>query len=179
MTSYQFERFPSRVAKRFGTLSPSDVNACYQLVLSMEGNILRVNRRNPKANSARVLEAITLTLIQLTDRLDQTATDVSGFQNPENLQLKNALMSAFDPLTNNAMVPKLREMIRDADLRDPALYRRIYPGPIRVLLYLKSTAEHCIRTHGSDGFIRYLYSFIGDKVPHDEVMNWAMLLLPS
>ena len=66
----QFELISRRIEKRFGKMKKGEEDAHAMTLFVMESNLLKVHRKNPKANSRRLKEAINLTLHKVNDYLE-------------------------------------------------------------------------------------------------------------
>ena len=65
MQLYQFEKIYSQMEKEFGKIRKGEEETYAMLLLPMEGNVLKIHREFPGANSRRLREAIALALFDV------------------------------------------------------------------------------------------------------------------
>ena len=87
--------------QRYGRIHKGDEEVHAMMLFPMESNLLKVHRRHPDSNSRRLKEAICLTLHTINGYLTDEQPDVKGFENPDNLRLRDAMLYSFDPFTND------------------------------------------------------------------------------
>ena len=164
-----------KMEKRFGKIRSIDDGPHAMILFPMESNLLKVHRKNPEANTRRLFEAICLVLHMVDDYLEEKKTDVEQFETEENIQLRDALLMAFDPFTN-ADVNDAMCMGWDIDLGDADNLEEYMKLPVQCILWINDSAERWVKKNGSDGYFRFLENWMGQKVDHDDVMNYALLV---
>ena len=65
MQLYQFEKIYSQMEREFGKIRKGEEETYAMLLLPMEGNVLKIHREFPGANSRRLREAIALALFDV------------------------------------------------------------------------------------------------------------------
>ena len=65
MQLYQFEKIYSQMEREFGKIRKGEEETYAMLLLPMEGNVLKIHREYPGANSRRLREAIALALFDV------------------------------------------------------------------------------------------------------------------
>ena len=65
MQLYQFEKIYSQMEREFGKIRKGEEETYAMLLLPMEGNVLKIHREFPGANSRRLREAIALALFDI------------------------------------------------------------------------------------------------------------------
>ena len=178
MNSYQFEKFPSRMAKKYGKIPKGKEDYYAMTLFSMEGNLLKVHRQHPSSNSWRVLEAISLALIEVEGHINGETSDIAKFENEDNLRLKYALLMAFDPYTNPEIREGFTEMTK-ADLSNPASMEKYYKSPIMCILRILDSVNLWMNQQGSNGYFDFLESFIGKRIKNDGKMNYSISVDPE
>ena len=104
MQLYQFEKIYSQMEREFGKIRKGEEETYAMLLLPMEGNVLKIHREFPGANSRRLREAIALALFDVKVNYSGEEYDTGKFRNRENEMLERALLIAFDPYTNHEIM---------------------------------------------------------------------------
>ena len=73
--------------------------------------LLTAHRLNRACDSRRVLEAVPLVLYAVGSCLTGQEYDLSAFENPENLNLKHAILMAFNPFANAELRKEAEEEV--------------------------------------------------------------------
>lgn len=107
MQLYQFEKIYSQMEREFGKIRKGEEETYAMLLLPMEGNVLKIHREFPGANSRRLREAIALALFDVKVNYSGEEYDTGKFRNRENEMLERALLMAFDPYTNHEIMELL------------------------------------------------------------------------
>lgn len=173
MNEYQFQQVVRRMEKRYGKMKRGEEDRYAMLLYPMESNLLKVHRQNPEANSRRLEEAISLVLHEIESRLLGEDRDVVQYENRGNTLLKEALLQAFDPFTNEEIYTVLKEDgIIDPEIQeDLATY---YKEPVICVLRIKDSVEHWVKRSGSDGYFKFLEEWLGNKVAGDNQMDYSI-----
>jgi len=173
MNQNQFEMITRNMQKRYGKIRNGDEEIHSMMLFPMESNLLKVYRKHQEANSRRLKEAILLALYQVSDRLTGAKTDVGKFESSENLLLRDALLSAFDPFANEEIAAVLQEE-GQLDLNDRDVLEKYYKEPVLCLLRIRDSVEHWEKRGGSNGYFEFLNEWLGGKVPDDGKMNFSI-----
>ena len=115
MQLYQFEKIYSQMEREFGKIRKGEEETYAMLLLPMEGNVLKIHREYPGANSRRLREAIALALFDVKVNYSGEEYDTGKFRNRENEMLERALLMAFDPYTNHEIMELLKEQFHVED----------------------------------------------------------------
>lgn len=170
MQKYQFEKVYKTMKKEFGNIRKGEEDPYYALMYAMEGNALKVQRKNPKSNSYRMKEAITLVLWDIWNQLSDEITEVDEFRNEDNSKLEYALLMAFDPYTNQDIQDYIDQEIKDFDLR------KHYTCPVRALLRIRESIDIWEKRMGSDGYFKMYERDFGKLFSKDdEEMKFAII----
>lgn len=164
MNQYQFEKIEQRMAKQFGRMKRSELElyVCHMQV--METNMLRVLRKEASIKGDEVRNAILLTLHEINQRLRSEKEEMSEFEADVNLQLKHALLMAFDPYTN----PEVRMVLdQKFGIREPE--EDYYLVPVRSLLRILDSVNAWTKQYGKDGYRNLLEAQFGNNVTDDEL----------
>ena len=141
----------------------------------MEGNLLKINRKYPASNSRRLREAIFITLHQIDSYLTGEKADTGSFENEDNIRLKDALMYVFDPFSNEEVKAILTEK-SELDLEDRKQLESYYREPVQCILRILDSVDHWEKRSGSNGYFQFMENWLGEKVPRDDKLNYAILL---
>lgn len=184
MNRYTFEKIVKRMADQFGTIQRGQEDPYNPLFFTIESNVLKVHRRNPKANSRSFREALLLALNMINLRLTGRQDDLSSFETLENKELLHALLYAFDPYTNGELadlVKKDAAIHAGVDEIDdyPADYLQLYYAiPVRCMIRLVESIDTWEKMLGSNGYFKSIESTIGKQVKKDDSeLNTAALLI--
>jgi len=147
---------------------------CFALELaSIEGNLLKTFRRNRTHNGRRALEAIKICLFIIDGYINACEYDLSKYITPENKSLVNAILMAFDPFTNE----EVREALgSEYNWHSPDVLSEFFTHPIQCLLRLEESVELWTKRNGPDGYFNFIEEFMGHMVPHDDKMNFTVMM---
>ena len=171
----QFELIIRKMEKRYGKIQKGKEDASAMTLFPMESNLLKIYRKYPEANSDRLHEAICLALHKLEDYLQGKETDLSKFETPENIRLRDALLMSFDPFTNNG----IREILCEEygmNLEDGKSFEEYLREPVMCVIRIQDSLEHWEKRMGRNGYFLFLDNWMGDKVSRDDEMHYAIMV---
>ncbi len=184
MNRYNFEKIVKRMSDAFGTIERGQEDSYNAIFFTLESNALKVNRRNPKADSRSFREALLMALHTVNMRLTGKEEDLTAFQTPENIELLHALLYAFDPFTNQELDSFVK---RDAatwagvdEIDDyPTDYLRIYYTiPVKCMIRLIESVDTWEKLLGSNGYFTSIEGTVGNAVDrNDSKLNTTAFLL--
>ena len=174
MQKAQFVQIYKRMARDFGTMRKGDEDTYAMTLFPMESNSLKVHRQFPDSNSRRLREAIALVLWGIQERCGGRAVDVSKFRNVANQRLEQALLKAFDPFANEAVMEAIGESFEEDEPTREEL-RDYYRTPVKCLLRIEDSIDHWERRAGSNGYFNFLETSIGHMVKGTD-MNFSVIL---
>ena len=175
MKLFEFEKIAWKMEKQFGKISKGDEESHAMVLFPMEGNLLKINRKYPASNSRRLHEAIFITLHQIDSYLTGEKADTGSFENEDNIRLKDALMYVFDPFSNEEVKAILTEK-SELDLEDREQLESYYREPVQCILRILDSVDHWEKRSGSNGYFQFMENWLGEKVPRDDKLNYAILL---
>ena len=117
--------------------------------------MLKKFRRNHAANGRRALEAVTLVLHTVEGYLTGKPADVASFENPKNVELRDALLYAFDPFAND----EFREIISQEmgkDLTDKSFLEDYYRDPVLCIMRIRDSIDLWTKEMGRDGYFGFI-----------------------
>lgn len=173
MNEYQFQQVARRMEKRYGKMKRNEEGKYACLLYPMESNLLKVHRRNPEANSRRLEEAIFLVLHEVEGRVSGGEVDTGQYENKGNALLKEALLQAFDPFTNEDISAVLQER-GNLSIETPENLEAYYKEPVICLLRIKESIEVWTKRNGSDGYFKFLEEWLGSEVAEDNQLNYSI-----
>jgi len=168
MQYYQFERIFSQMEKECGKVKSGQEEHHAMILLPLEGNALKVHRKNPSSNSRSLSEAIALVLFAIKERYTGQTFNTDSFRDDHNSRLEKALLMAFDPFTNE----EIKELITSQtsiDLSNHDELHDYYVEPIRCLLRIKDSIDTWIKHNGSNEYFDFVEQFMGSKIHGDEM----------
>lgn len=170
---YKLERISSRMAKEFGTIPKGDEELYSVLLHPMEGNLLKLYRKNPDMNGRHAVEAIKMCLLKVDEYIRGVDYDFSRFVNDENQAFLNGLLASFDPFTNQEIydiVNKSNELGTQEGLKE-------YFGlPIKCLLRIEKSIDFWTDQYGNNGYFQFIEDQIGHLIDDSDKMNFAVRL---
>lgn len=154
MQLYQFERIYSQMEKEFGKIKKGNEEE-YMMQLSMlEGNVLKIHREDPNANSRRLREAIALVLFDIKSHYTNDTYDVEDFRNEENEKLEKALLKVFDPFSNEEIKENIGNDFKEEQLFE---YYRVW---VMCLLRIKESIDTWEKRMGSNGYFLFIEQYM-------------------
>ncbi|WMJ90275.1 hypothetical protein [Anaerocolumna sp. MB42-C2] len=175
VTQYQFDKICTQMKNQYGTIKKGSEDGHSMMLFPMEGNLLKIHRKNPTANSRRLLEAISLALFQIKGYLTDEEYDISSFQTAENEKLLKALLMAFDPFTNKEIHDAL-EQTSSIDLNNRGKLQFLFQEPIICMLRIKDSVDMLIKSMGADGYFTFTEQYMGSSIPQDEDMKYSIYI---
>ena len=169
---YTFDHISSSMKKTFGMVRKGTEDAFAMELATIEGNLLRINRRNKIYNGRRALEAIKICLFIIDGYINGYEYDLSNYKTPENEPLVEAVLMAFDPYTNEDILEALGNEFGQNSLDN---LRAFFTHPIQCLLRIEESIALWTKRDGSDGYFIFIEGFMGHMVPHDEKMNFTVM----
>ncbi|MDO8548822.1 MAG: hypothetical protein Q7S39_01545 [Ignavibacteria bacterium] len=170
---YKLERISSRMAKEFGTI-PKGYEEQYRVLLDpMEGNLLKLHRKNPDMNGRYATEAIKMCLLKVDGYIRGVDYDFSRFVNDENQAFLNGLLASFDPFTNREIydiVNKSNELEKTEGLKG------YFKLPIKCLLRIEKSIDLWTEQYGNNGYFEFIEDQIGHLFDNTDKMNFAVRL---
>ncbi|MCI9123926.1 MAG: hypothetical protein HFH35_07600 [Eubacterium sp.] len=173
MQFYQFERVYAQMEKEFGKVRKGEEEFYSMLLLPLEGNVLKIHRKFPSANSRRLREAIALVLFDIMGKCIGETADTDKFRNEENEKLEKALLMAFDPYTNVEIMEILKEQNETEEFTQDML-KNYYKIPVMCLGRIKDSIDTWEKRAGSNGYFDFIESYMGSQIQGEE-MNFSIM----
>lgn len=139
----------------------------------MEGNLLKLNQKDPARNGRRAIEAIHMCLLKIDGYINGTDYDFSRFITDENKTLLQGLLMSFDPFTNQDVSSIVSGTY---DLNSPESLRRYFATPVKCLLMIEKSIELWSGELGANGYFDFIEDQIGHLVEKDEKMDYTVEL---
>ena len=174
MQLYQFEKIYSQMEKEFGKIRKGDEETYSMLLLPMESNALKIQRKFPASNSRRMKEAIALVLFDIKSRCTGESFDTGNFRNEDNERLETALLMAFDPYTNSEIKELLISRGRQHEL-DLKKMQQYYKIPVMCLLRIKASIDTWEKNAGTNGYFDFIEGYMGTSITGDEMKYSVMM----
>ncbi len=168
MQLYQFEKIYSQMEKEFGAIQLGEEAPYADLLLPIEGNLLKAYRQNPASNSRRLREAIALALYTLKSNYTGEEFLLDKFRDKDNGKLEHTILMTFDPLANSEIRMLLAENPK-VNLEDPESLKAYYARPILCLLRIKASVDIWEKRIGPNGYFESIESIIGTEISGNEM----------
>lgn len=171
MDNYKMVKIPSRMAKVFGTI-PKGREDMYNLMLfPLEGNLLKLYRRDRKGTGRDAIDAIRICLLKIDGYLNEIEYDFNNFITDNNKPFVDGLLAGFDPFTN----PEIYDVAIDfVDLNSKEDLNKYFQDPVRCLLRIEKSMKLWTQEFGANGYFSFIESQIGSIVERDEKMNYTI-----
>lgn len=173
MDYYKFERISLKMAKEFGTIKRGDEDLYSFMLHPMEGNLLKLHRKDPARNGRRAIEAIHMCLLKIDGYINGIDYDFSRFIDDENKALLEGLLMSFDPFTNREIFSIAS---RTYDFNSSEDLRSYFENPIKCLLRIEKSIETWTEELGVNGYFDFIEDQIGHLVERDEKMDYSVPL---
>ena len=171
--NYNIERIPSRMVKEFGIIKKGDEELYSFILHPMEGNLLKLHRKDPARNGRRAIEAIRMCLLKIDGYIRGVDYDFSKFITDENKAFLEGLLMSFDPFTNQEVFSVVD---RTYDLNSPEDLKRYFETPVKCLLRIEKSIELWTEELGNNGYFDFIENHIGHTVDNDEKMDYSVEL---
>lgn len=139
----------------------------------MEGNLLKLHRKDPTRNGRRAIEAIRMCLLKIDGYINGIEYDFSRFITDENKAFLEGLLMSFDPFTNHEVSGIAS---RTYDLNSSEGLKRYFATPVKCLLRIEKSIELWTGELGNNGYFNFLEDQIGHLVDKDEKMDYTIEL---
>lgn len=170
---YKLEKISSKMAKEFGMIKRGDEELYSFMLHPMEGNLLKLHRKDTARNGRCAIEAIRMCLLKIDGYINETDYDFSIFITDENKALLEGILMSFDPFTN----PEVSSIAsRTCDLNSSEDLKRYFTTPVKCLLRIEKSIELWTRELGINGYFNFIEDQIGYFVKKDEKMNYTVEL---
>jgi hypothetical protein len=161
------------MAKEFGTIKRGDEELYSFMLYPMEGNLLKLHRKDPARNGRRAIEAIHMCLLKIDGYINGINYDFSRFIDDENEVLFEGLLMSFDPFTNREVFSIAS---RTYDLNSSEDLRSYFENPVKCLLRIEKSIELWTGKLGVKGYFNFIEDQIGHHVARDEKMDYSVHL---
>ena len=169
---YTFERISQNMAKRFGTIKKGGEDDYSYLLLSMESNLLKANRKLRVNNGKRAIEAIHVCLLKVDGYLNQIEYDLDEHITDDNKFFVDALLMSFDPFTNDEVFPIVEQQYQ---VDSPADLQEYFKIPVMCLLRVEKSIEFWTKELGTNGYFSFFEGQMGKHVLKDDKMTFSVL----
>ncbi len=168
--TYKLNRISSLIAKEFGTIpkGEEDEEPYWQILFSIESNILRVHRKNNLFVGSRTIEAIKISLLILDGYIKGIEYDYSRFANEANQAFMQAILMSFDPFTNPEIKRKLKK-----DRYMPNV-KEYFTLPIKCLLRIEKSIKLWSEDFGGNGYFQIIEETMGKGVKDNNKINFSI-----
>ena len=167
ISSYStFERISSKMAREFGRMKKGKEESYALLLLPIESNLLKANRKCGINNGRRAIEAIRLCLFKIEGYVNGWEYDFGQYLTSDNRDYLDAVLYAVDPGFNDelsAVVSQWYDMSRADDLRE------YFSLPVKCLLRIEDSIQMWTKEGGASGYFDFLESTFGVAVGDDKM----------
>lgn len=154
-------------------MKKGEENYYAMLLFPMESNLLKIWRNYPDSNGRRLDEAILLVLHTIKSHTDGEELDLEKYETADNKRLKDALLAAFDPFTNEEIGKVMEET--GINMEDKDTVYEFYRVPVMCILRIRDSVKRWSKEMGINGYFIFLERNIGSEIPKDEKMNYSVI----
>lgn len=173
MDYYKLERISSRMAKEFGTIPKSDEEEYSFLLYPMEGNLLKLHRKDSLGNGRHAIDAIHMCLLKIDGYINGIEYDYDRFITDENRAFLEGLLASFDPFTNQEIFTIANKTY---DLNSSDDLKKYFETPVKCLLRIEKSIELWTKELGVNGYFKFIEEQMGHLVEKDDKMNYTLML---
>lgn len=168
--AYKLNRISSLMAKEFGTIpkGEEDEEPYWQILFSLESNILRVHRKNNLFAGSRAIEAIRMSLLIIDGYIKGIEYGYSRFTNEANQTFMQAILMSFDPFINPEIKRKLKKDKYILNVKD------YFTLPIRCLLRIEKSIKLWSEDFGENGYFQIIEGTMGKGVKDNNKIDFSI-----
>lgn len=171
VSRYMLDKIGSRMAKRFGTIPKGEEDPYYLQMYSMEGNLLKLHRRDPSKNGNDALEAVGMCLLTVDGYLQDLEYDFNSVSNDKNSVFCRGLLMSFDPFTNE----EVKEVLgSEYDWNAKKVKEEYYEAPIKCILRIAKSISLWTEEFGPNGYFIFMEDQIGKLVGDNDELDFAV-----
>ena len=170
MNQYQFKKIEQRMIRQFGKMKEAETDSCSMIAFCIESNLLVRARTMPDIKESDITNAYLLALHRVDQLLRGVEEDLSEFETDNIRVLENAVLMAFDPITN----PEIQAALQ-LDMTNSAAVRSFYELPVKTILRTLQSVEFWNKNNGHHGYLRMLERDVA-KLMKDEEMHFVVLV---
>jgi hypothetical protein len=171
---YDFGRISSRMAKKFGAIEKYLERKYAQILLPIESNLLRANRKHGINSGRRAIEAIHICLFMIDGYLNEVEYDLVPYISDMNKPFLSAFLMCFDPFTNADLKPPVEER---CDIHSKEGLRDYLEPPVKCLLRVEKSIESWTKKQGDNGYFNFLEKQIGEIVVDNDKIDCVVVRL--
>jgi hypothetical protein len=172
VNAYNFKKISSRMAKEFGTIKKGYEELFTNVLLPMESNLIKTNRKYGIDNGRRADEAICICLLTIDGYINQIEYDLDPYLSKANEPFVTAMLYSFDPFSNDS-IKKFAE--ETCDLTTKEGMRDYFELLVKCLLRIQDSIEMWTKELGINGYFVFLEEQIGGSVPYDDVLDCIII----
>ena len=174
---YNFERISSRMAQKFGTIEKRLEGKYTKILLPIESNLLRANRKHGINNGNRAVEAIHICLLKIDGYVNEIEYDLDPYISDANKPYVTAILMSFDPFSNE----NLRHIVEEkCDIQSAEGLCEYFEPPVKALLRIEKSIELWAKDYDANGYFSFLEEQIGEAVADNDktdciIVTWKKI----
>jgi hypothetical protein len=165
-----FERVTSNMARGFGRIKKGTEENFAFVLYPIEGNLLKINRKNGVSNGRRAMEAIKICLFKIEGYLNGWEYDFGQYLTDDNKEYVDVILYAVDPFVNEeiaGIISQWHDMNSSEDMRE------YFSLPVKCLIRIDESIQTWTNQGGASGYFDFLENQLGVKID-DEKMNYTV-----
>lgn len=172
MNPYQFERIAVNLSKKYGKIRKGEESGYEYPLFAIENNLLIKHRQNPSCSAVQAKEGIMLALHTINGYMTGQTPGLEPFMSESNVIFRDAVLSAFDPFSNEKILHTLNEN-GNFDREDKTCLETFFQPYVKCMIRILDSIEIWNKNGGSNGYFTFLEDQIGRMVKDDE-MKYAV-----
>lgn len=174
VNTYQFGKISTRMARNFGVIEKNHEDDYENILLPMECNLLRANRKSGINNGRHTIDAIHICLFIIDGYINQVEYELDPFITSENKPYLSALLMSFDPFTNEFLRPTAE---KNCDIFSKEGLHDYFEAPIKCLLRIDKSIEFWTKEYGNAGYFNFIESQIGMAITNNDKIDCVVIKL--
>ena len=162
------------MAKNFGSIEKYLEGQYAKILLPIESNLLRANRKSGINNGRRAVEAIHICLFILDGYINQIEYELEPYISDDNAPYLTALLMSIDPFSNESLRLLAEEK---CDILSKEGLRDYFEAPVKCLLRIEKSIELWTKERGGAGYFNFLEEQIGKIITNDDKIDCVAVKL--
>jgi len=172
VNTYQFGKISSHMARNFGVIEKYLEGDYANILLPIESNLIRVNRKSGINNGRYAIEAIHICLFIIDGYINQIEYDLDPFISSKNEPYLSVLLMTFDPFTNEVIRHTAES---DCDISSKEGLHNFFEAPVKCLLRIKKSIELWTKEYGNAGYFEFMERQIGTAITDNDKIECVVV----
>jgi hypothetical protein len=173
VNNYKFEKKSSEMGKVFGKIEKGNEVTFAMQLFAMESNLLKINRIRQVNHGRRALDAVRICLFIIDGYIHDVTYNLDEYLTDDVSSFVRSLLMSFDPFVNEEIssIVGSKEIL---DVDSSESLREYFEEPVKCLIRIEKSIEIWTKRYGNNGYFNFLEGTLGNKVPNDDKMDFAV-----